>query len=128
MGQAWATMRCFIEFEVAIHYGAYKGTLHSHVPFIGHKTRVEHLFAHLWSWRVVRDIWLGSHEDFAGFAMCMCASIEVGGFQGGHGKVELRCARTVQKHPLLLPLPEAQAWPLCLFGAGGGGGCSSIYQ
>ena len=25
--------------------------------------RVEHLFAHLWSWRVVRDIWLGSHQD-----------------------------------------------------------------
>ena len=58
----------------------YKGRLHSHVPFIGRKTltmrqktyndvhgyyraRVEHLFAHLWSWRVVRDIWLGSHQD-----------------------------------------------------------------
>ena len=25
--------------------------------------RNSHLFAHLWSWRVVRDIWLGSHQD-----------------------------------------------------------------
>ena len=41
---------------------------------------------------------------FAVFAMCMCASPEVGGFFGGHGKVELlfsavpalcpRCAET----------------------------------
>ena len=54
--------------------------LHSHVPFIGCKTltvlqktdndihghypaRVEHLFARLWSWKIVHDIWLGSHED-----------------------------------------------------------------
>ena len=28
-----------------------------------YRARVEHLFAHLWSWRVVRDIWLGSHQD-----------------------------------------------------------------
>ena len=66
--------------KVGAHDGAYKGRLHSHVPFIGRKTltmrqktyndvhgyyraRVEHLFAHLWSWRVVRDIWLGSHQD-----------------------------------------------------------------
>ena len=27
--------------------------------------RVEHLFAHLWSQRVVRDIWLGSHQGHA---------------------------------------------------------------
>ena len=74
------TKGCFMEFEVGVHDGAYKGRLHSHVPFIGRKTltmrqktyndvhgyyraRVEHLFAHLWSWRVVRDIWLGSHQD-----------------------------------------------------------------
>ena len=74
------TKGCFMEFEVGAHDGAYKGRLHSHVPFIGRKTltmrqktyndvhgyyraRVEHLFAHLWSWRVVRDIWLGSHQD-----------------------------------------------------------------
>ena len=27
-----------MEFEVGIHNGAYKGSLHSHVPFIGRKT------------------------------------------------------------------------------------------
>ena len=27
-----------MEFEVDIHDGAYKGGLHSHVPFIGHNT------------------------------------------------------------------------------------------
>ena len=74
------TKGCFMEFEVGVHDGAYKGPLHSHVPFIGRKTltmrhktyndvhgyyraRVEHLFAHLWSCRVVRDIWPGSHQD-----------------------------------------------------------------
>ena len=74
------TKGCFMEFEVGAHDGAYKGRLHSHVPFIGRKTLtmrqktyndvhgyyrawVEHLFAHLWSWRVVHDIWLGSHQD-----------------------------------------------------------------
>ena len=63
---------------------------------------VEHLFAGLWSWRVVRHkfgrdpMWI-----FAVCTICMCASPEVGGFQGGHGKVELLfgAARTVQKHP-----------------------------
>ena len=67
-----------MEVEVGIHHGAYKGILHSHVHFIGRKTltvqqktdndihgyhraRVVHLFARLWSWRVLRDILLGSH-------------------------------------------------------------------
>ena len=27
-----------MKFEVGIHDGAFKGTLHSHVPFIGRKT------------------------------------------------------------------------------------------
>ena len=79
------TKECFMEFQVGIHDGACKGRLHSHVPFIGRKTltvrqktcndiheyyraQVECLFAHPWSWRVVRDIWLGSHEDFC----CRC--------------------------------------------------------
>ena len=73
-----------MEFEVGIHDGAYKGRWHSHGHFIGRKTmtvqqktysdihgycraRVEHLFAGLWSWRVVRDISLGSHEDLVCF-------------------------------------------------------------
>ena len=111
---------------MGIHDGAYNGRLHFRVPFIGHKTlsvwqkthndihgycraRVEYLFACLWSWRVVRNIWLGFREDFC----CLChmhgCFPEVGGFQGGHGEIELlfgavpvlcpRCARTVQKHP-----------------------------
>ena len=67
---------CFREFQMGIHGGAYKGRLHSQVPFIGCKTltvwqktytdihgycraRVKHLFASLWSWRVVCDIRLG---------------------------------------------------------------------
>ena len=74
-----------MEFEVDIRDGAYEGRLHSHTPFIGRKTltvrqktyhdihwyygaRLEHLFAGLWSWRVVHDIWLGSYEDF----VCFC--------------------------------------------------------
>ena len=58
----------------------------SNVPFICHKNLLsgkrpilifmgmyyrawmERSFASLWSWRVVRDIWLGSHEDFC----CSC--------------------------------------------------------
>ena len=78
----------------------------NYVPFIGRKTLtvrqktyndihgyyrawVEHQFAGLWSWRVVRDIWLGPMRILSVFAMCMCASLEVRGFRGGHGKVEL---------------------------------------
>ena len=80
------------EFEEGIHDGAYKGRLHSHAPFIGYKilivwqktyddvhgyyrARVEHLFARLWSRRLVCDIWLGSHEDFRCFChVHMCFS------------------------------------------------------
>ena len=81
------TKGCLMEFEVGIHDGAHKGRVHSHIPFIGPKTLhvwqktsydndihgyyrvgVEHLFAHLWCWRVVFDIWLGSHEDLC----CFC--------------------------------------------------------
>ena len=28
-----------------------------------YRARVEHFFARLWAWKVVRDIWQGSHED-----------------------------------------------------------------
>ena len=94
-----------MEFEVGVHDDACKGRLHSHVPFIGRMTLtvwqktyndihgyyrawVEHLFACLWSWRVVHDIWLGSHEDFCCFChVHMC--FPRGGFQGGHGNIEL---------------------------------------
>ena len=60
------TEGCLMEFEVGVHDGACTGRLHSHVPFIGHKTVsvrqktsydihgycrawVEHLFTRLWS-------------------------------------------------------------------------------
>ena len=65
MYEPQCTKGCFMKFEVGIHDGAYKGRLHSHLPFIGRQTltvwqkyddiheyyraRVEHLFAHLWS-------------------------------------------------------------------------------
>ena len=79
------TKACFVDFEVGRHDGAYKGRLHFHIPLFGRKSLivqqktyngihgyyrawVEHSFACLWSWRVVRDIWLGSHEDFC----CLC--------------------------------------------------------
>ena len=67
----------FKDFEVGNHDGAYKGRMHSHTPFISRKVltkrereytnvhgyyraRVEHLFARLWHWKVIRDIWMGS--------------------------------------------------------------------
>ena len=70
---------------MSIHDGTCKERLLSRIPFIGRKTLTvwqktyddirgyygawrEHLFARLWYWRVVRDIWLGSHEDFC----CFC--------------------------------------------------------
>ena len=71
------TKGCFLEFEVVAH-DVHKERLHSHVPFIAHKTlavrqktyndiygfyreRVEFFFACLW--KVVCDIWPRSHED-----------------------------------------------------------------
>ena len=77
------TKSCFLEFEVGIHDGANKGRLHCHIPFIGRKiltvrlktyndthgfyrALVEHFSARLRAWRVVRNIWLGSHEDLGG--------------------------------------------------------------
>ena len=70
----------FKHFEIGNHDGAYKGRLHSHTRFIGRKVLtkrereynnvhgyyracVEHLFARLWHWKVVRDIWMGSACD-----------------------------------------------------------------
>ena len=93
------TKRCFITFEVGLHDGACQGRLHSHIPFIGRKAltvrqktyndihgyyraRVERLFAGLWTWRVVRDVWLGSYEDF----VCFChvhVCFPIGGWSPG---------------------------------------------
>ena len=60
----------FKEFKVGNHDSAYEGRMHSHTPFIGRKvltkwqreyndvhgyyrTRVEHLLARLWHWKVI---------------------------------------------------------------------------
>ena len=60
--------------------GAYKGRLHVAWPFIGRKTlterqkeyndvhglyraRIEHLFARMWHWGIVRNIWRGSGTE-----------------------------------------------------------------
>ena len=68
----------FVNFEVGIHDGAFKGRVGSIIPFVGrgklcdrqqeyndvhgwYRARVEHCFAHLWHWRVFRDVWTGGH-------------------------------------------------------------------
>ena len=62
---------------------------------------MEHLFARLWSWWVVRDIWLGSHEDFCCLCHVYVCFPRGGGFQGGH--TIWCCVRAVQEHPLGTP-------------------------
>ena len=70
----------FFDFELGNHDGAYKGRNFSAVPYIGRKkltelqkmyndvhgfyrARVEHLFARLWSWKIVRNTWTGSSAE-----------------------------------------------------------------
>ena len=72
----------FFDFEVGGHDGAYKGRSHVIVPFIGGKNdtlsarqqsyndvhgwypaRIEQLFAHLWHWGLIRNIWLGGPNE-----------------------------------------------------------------
>ena len=60
--------------------GTYKGRIHAAMPFIGRKNlsdnqqeyndvhgfycaRVEHLFARLWHWKIVCNVWMGSARD-----------------------------------------------------------------
>ena len=69
-------------FEVGGHDGAYKGRIHFIVPFIGRKNgtltarqqsyndvhgwyraRIEQLFARLWHWGLVRNIWRGGPNE-----------------------------------------------------------------
>ena len=66
----------FFDFKVGGHDGAYKGRIHVIVPFIGRKNgiltarqqsyndvqawcraRIEQLFARLWRWGLVRNMW-----------------------------------------------------------------------
>ena len=70
----------FFPYECGCHDGAYKGRVHNHCPFIGRKhltqrqqeyndvhgnyrARSEHIFARLWTFKIVRDIWTGSSTD-----------------------------------------------------------------
>ena len=72
----------FFDFEVGGHDGAYKGRIHVIVPFIGRKNgtltarqqgyndvhgwyraRIERLFARLWHWGLVRNIWRGGPNE-----------------------------------------------------------------
>ena len=60
----------YMDHEIGPMDGAYKGRLHVAWPFIGRKTLAErqkayndvheHLFARLWHWGIVRNIWRGS--------------------------------------------------------------------
>ena len=69
----------FFDFEVGLHDGAYKGRIHVVIPFVGrgsltarqesynsvhgwYRARVEHVFAHLWHWGIIRHIWNGSPD------------------------------------------------------------------
>ena len=66
-----------------MHDSAYKGRLHTAIPYIGRKTlsddqqeyndvhgfyraRVGHLFARLWPWRIVCNVWTHSAEELHG--------------------------------------------------------------
>ena len=72
----------FFDFEVGGHDGAYKGRIHVIVPFIGRKNgtltarqqcyndvhgryraHIEQLFARLWHWGLVRNIWRGGPNE-----------------------------------------------------------------
>ena len=73
----------FFDFEIGAHDGAYKGRLHTAVPYIGRKTltddqqeyndvhgfyraRVGHLFARLWQWRIVCNVWTRTATELHG--------------------------------------------------------------
>ena len=66
-----------MHYEIGSMYGAYKGRLHVAWPFIGRKAlterqkeyndghgfyraRIEHLFARMWHWGIVRNMLRGS--------------------------------------------------------------------
>ena len=70
----------FFDFKVGLHDGAYKGCIHIVVPFWGSRkltdrqqqhndvhswygARVEHIFAQLWQWKVVRNVWQGGEQE-----------------------------------------------------------------
>ena len=69
-----------MDYEIGSMDGAYKGRLHVVWPFIGWKTlmerqkeynnvhgfyraQIEHLFAGMWHWGIVRNVWRGSSTD-----------------------------------------------------------------
>ena len=71
----------YMDYEIDSMDGAYKGRLHVAWPFIGRKmlterqkeyndvhsfyrARIEHLFARMWHWGIVRNIWRGSGTEW----------------------------------------------------------------
>ena len=73
----------FFDFETGAQDSAYKDRLHTVVLYIGRKTlsedqqeyndvhgfyraRVEYLFARLWQWRIVRNVWTRSATELHG--------------------------------------------------------------
>ena len=77
-----ACVHVHFDLEVGGHDGAHKGRIHVIVPFIGRKNgtlivrqqsydhvhgwdmaRIEQLFARLWHWGLVRNIWRGAPND-----------------------------------------------------------------
>ena len=86
----------FFNFEVGAHDGAYKGCLHTVAPFIGraslseaqqeynnihgfYRTRVEHLFARLWQWRIACNVWT---RFAAELHHCVCILLHFTQFSG----------------------------------------------
>ena len=74
-----------MDYEIGSMDGAYKGRLHVACPFIGRKTlakrqreyadaygfyraHIEHLFARMWHWGIVGNIWRGSGIELHGYA------------------------------------------------------------
>ena len=79
LGPSLAKEQCML-CECGCHDGAYKGCVHFCCPFIGRKylsnqqdeydkvhgfyrARSEHIFTRPWSYKVLRDIWMGSAQD-----------------------------------------------------------------
>ena len=95
------------------HDGAYKGRVHVIVPFIGWKNdtlsahqrsyndahgwyqaRIEQLFAHLWHWGLIRNIWRGGPSEL-------------------HQSVRIFFALNPILHPEVGPLPSVWTVGTC---------------
>ena len=78
-----------MDYEIGSMDGAYKGRLHVVCPFIYRKTlmerqqecndvhgfcraHIEHLFAHMWHWSIIRNIWRGSGTELHEYCGYSC--------------------------------------------------------